>query len=425
MLKNIINTFITRVAASAANLIIAIIISNIFGAAIKGEQGLILATITIITLVAALIGAGSIVYLIPRMSISSLLIPSYLWNLLICIVVFILLKVTSILPDGLVMPTCLLAFIQSISMVHSGALLGIEKIKESNYANLTNTLFVLCALLFNIFILKTGNIFAYIYALYIGYLAGFLLSTLFVFRSRSLFYSALTEKTKSVISATRELFRFGLLNQMDVLTQMLSFRLSYYAISYYMSKSAVGIYSNAISIVESIWLISRSISMVQNARIVNSNDLNYSVRITLQLLKVSFLLVFVVVVILQFVPASFYRFLFGNEFGEVRMVILTVSPGILFFCISFILSGLFAGTGNYRYNTIASVAGLIVTLPLVVILIPRLGLTGAGITASISYCSHTAVKLSFFIRKFPVTARELRITKTDFQLFFNYLKAEK
>jgi O-antigen/teichoic acid export membrane protein len=192
-----------------------------------------------------------------------------------------------------------------------------------------------------------------------------------------------------------------------------------------MSKSAVGIYSNAISIVESIWLISRSISMVQNARIVNSNDLNYSVRITVQLLKVSFLLVFGVVIILQFIPASFYQFLFGEEFGDVRTVILTVSPGILFFCISFILSGLFAGTGNYKYNTISSLAGLIVTIPLVIILIPKYGLIGAGISASVSYCTHTAVKLTYFIRKFPVEPGLLWITKTDFKQFFSYLKTKK
>jgi O-antigen/teichoic acid export membrane protein len=164
--------------------------------------------------------------------------------------------------------------------------------------------------------------------------------------------------------------------------------------------------------------------MVQNARIVNSNDLNYSVRITIQLLKVSFLLVFGVVIILQFIPASFYQFLFGEEFGDIRIVILTVSPGILFFCISFILSGLFAGTGNFKYNTIASVAGLIITIPLVMILIPKYGLIGAGITASISYCAHTVIKLTYFIRRFPVSLKDLWIRRRDLQQFFNYLRGD-
>ena len=423
MLKNIINTFVTRVASSAVNLIIAILISNIFGAAIKGEQGLILATITLITLVAALIGAGSIVYLIPRMNIRSLLMPSYGWNLMICILVYIILRLTNMLPEALIFPTSLLALILSINMVHSGTLLGIERIKESNYANLLNTLFVFLGLLFNIFVLRIDTVFANVYALFYGYLIGLFFSTYFMLKNWDHFRRTGTENSGSFWSSAKELFRYGFLNQMDVLAQMLSFRLSYYVINYYMSKSAVGIYSNAISIVESIWLISRSISMVQNARIVNSKDLNYSVKITLQLVKVSFLLVLGVVIILQFIPATFYQFLFGQEFGEVRMVILAVSPGILFFCISFILSGLFAGTGNYQYNTLASIAGLIVTVVLVLILIPRYGLIGAGITASISYTVHTLIKLTYFIRKFPVSVRDLWISLPDLKNFFVYLRS--
>jgi O-antigen/teichoic acid export membrane protein len=198
---------------------------------------------------------------------------------------------------------------------------------------------------------------------------------------------------------------------------MLSFRLSYYFINYYVSKSAVGIYSNAISIIESIWLISRSISMVQNARIANSTDIDYSVKITLNLLKISFLLVLLAVIVLLFIPAGFYQFVFGEEFGEIRTVIVSISPGILLFSTSFILSGLYSGTGNYHYNTIASIIGLALTIALAFLLIPGYGLIGAGITASVSYIATVAVKFYILIKIFKVKPGDTLIRKKDISYF--------
>jgi len=44
----------------------------------------------------------------------------------------------------------------------------------------------------------------------------------------------------------------------------------------YIGKEEVGIYANAVSIAESVWLFGRSVGTVQHARIVNSHDTNYS-----------------------------------------------------------------------------------------------------------------------------------------------------
>lgn len=422
MLKNIINTFFTRIFASLANLAIAIIISHVYGAEIKGEQGLILTTITLVTLLTAIIGSGSVIYFTPRLKTVHILLPSYIWNILVCLLVYILLLQTELIPATYVKHTVILACVLTVTHIHSGILTGIEKIRQSNFAFLMNTFFVLLSLLFFVFIRKLDTVMAYVYALYIGYGIHLLVSIFLVGINWKIRLRHIAPENSSFRAGLLGLLRFGFLNQLDVIAQMLSFRLSYYFIDHYLSKAAVGIYSNAISIIESIWLISRSIAMVLNARIVNSKDPEYSVAITLKLLKVSFILVFAALTVLLAIPASFYQFIFGEEFGAVRTVMIAISPGVLLFSTSFILSALFAGTGKYVYNTIASITGLSITLLLAFLLIPPLGLIGAGITASVAYIFAVGVKVYFLFTRYNTRLTAFRIDIHEFREFFQLLR---
>ncbi len=422
MLKNIINTFFTRSAASIIGLFIAIIISHVYGAEVRGEQGLILTTITVIVLLTAIIGAGSITYFVPREKVLNLLIPSTIWNIIICFIVYFVLVRTHILSAELNMHICYLSLILTQSQIHTGILLGYEKIKESNYISLTNTLGIFVLLLFLVFVIKISTIDAYIYSLYFGYGISLILSCFYMSNIK---YGSITGINKLLIDSLnglKSLFRYGILNQLDNVAQILSFRLSYYLIDYYLSKRAVGIYSNAISIIESIWLISRSILTVQNARIVNSNDINYSIRISVEFIRISFVLVFFAIIVLLFIPANFYQFLFGNEFAEVKMVVVSISPGILFFSTAFILNGLFSGTGDFLYNAISSIVSLIITIVFGILLIPKMGLIGAGLTGSLSYTANSVVKIIFFELKYKVPLRQLLPGKEDIKKAIQILR---
>ena len=58
-------------------------------------------------------------------------------------------------------------------------------------------------------------------------------------------------------------------------------------------------------------------------------------------------------------PKDFYTFIFGKEFGEIRLVMFALAPGIKAVAMSMILSSFFSGNGNPKVNMIASAAGLI------------------------------------------------------------------
>jgi len=84
LLNKVIYTFGTKIASALINLGIAVIISQFLGASGKGEQGIVITTVTLILIFSNIIGGASLVYLVPRYQIKILLVYSYLWSILTC-----------------------------------------------------------------------------------------------------------------------------------------------------------------------------------------------------------------------------------------------------------------------------------------------------------------------------------------------------
>ncbi|MCQ2284683.1 MAG: hypothetical protein MJZ57_07270, partial [Bacteroidales bacterium] len=83
MFKKIANTFGTRLLAAICNFLIAIVISQSVGDVGKGEQSLLLTTISFILIFSDIVSGNSLVYLTPKYSFSKILFPSYLWSIII------------------------------------------------------------------------------------------------------------------------------------------------------------------------------------------------------------------------------------------------------------------------------------------------------------------------------------------------------
>jgi O-antigen/teichoic acid export membrane protein len=226
-----------------------------------------------------------------------------------------------------------------------------------------------------------------------------------------------TSLTRKVL---RELFRLGFLNQIAHITQMLSFRLSYYLLDYFHGEAAVGVYSNAISLTESLWLISKSISLVQYARIANTEDRSYATHLTMRLTKAAFLLSAALLVPLLVLPVDVYTFVFGEGFEGIKPVIWVLAPGVLMYNVSILAGHYFSGLGKYNVNAMVSTIGLFVSVTAYLLLIPSHSGQGAGIAATISYTFNSLFLLILFKRHNRVKLEGF-IPTTD---YFTFLKKE-
>jgi O-antigen/teichoic acid export membrane protein len=416
MLNKIINTIGTKGISAFLSFFIAIIISQTLGDVGKGEQTILLTTVAFVLIFSDIVSGKTLVYLTPRFSFSSLFIPSYFWSLLVGIVAWILL---SFFPLGinkeLFVHVGILAVIASWNGVNIALLMGKERIKTANFINLLHPLIICIILCIFYLFLQSKTLFPYILALYLAYGICWILGLIALRKDLT---SLKLTQFADYKPAIKSLFRYGFLNQSAFFVQFLNLRLSYYLLEAYIDVGKVGIFSNAMSLGEAIWLISSSVAIVQYSRIVNTNDRQYAQSITLRLAKACGLLSLCAVVFLSVLPSAVYVFIFGQDFGELSNIIRLLAPGVLFYSVFLIFGHYFSGIGKYHRNLFCASIGLLFTLVMGFILIPRMDIYGAAITTSISYMATTITGIIIFFRSSQISFSNILITKQDIKNFY-------
>ncbi|MFM1947666.1 MAG: hypothetical protein RL207_1949 [Bacteroidota bacterium] len=393
MVRKILGNFGVRLLSAIMNLMIAVVVSQYIGATGKGEQSLVLTMIAIVTIFDNMVGGASIVYLTNKLRIRELFFAAYLWTFLVSVVCYFILLHMELVPAKFIISVLILSAISSIVSIHSSILLGKENLKSFNLLSFLVPLLTLSALFLQFALNWNRTAEAYVYALYLSYGFTFLMSILLIakhVRKDSDFQLSNTWIT------FKSLLFYGFQNQLAHIFQLLSFRISYFFLERYCGEAEVGIYSNAVSVIESIWMISTSISLWQYAKISNSTDVNYTKNITEQLTKYGLLTAFVALSALLFIPSEFYSWLFGKEFNGLNELMFYLAPGIWVFNYALIIGHYFSGHGKYYVNAIASGIGLIVTCMAAYYFIPTLKIQGAAITASLSYFVTSIVVILYF-----------------------------
>ena len=393
MVRKILGNFGVRLLSAIMNLMIAIVVSQYIGATGKGEQSLVLTMIAIVTIFDNMVGGASIVYLTNKLRIRELFFSAYLWTILVSVACYCILLYVELVPTKFILSVLILSAISPIVSIHSSILLGKENLKSFNLLSFLVPLLTLSALLLQFTLNWNRTAEAYVYALYLAYGVTLLISILLIanhVRKDSVF------QLSSTWSTFKSLFYYGFQNQLAHVFQLLSFRISYFFLERDCGEAEVGIYSNAVSVIESIWMISTSISLWQYAKISNSTDVNYTKNITEQLTKYGLLTAFVALTVLLFIPSEFYSWLFGKEFHGLNELMFYLAPGIWVFNYALIIGHYFSGHGKYYVNAIASGIGLVITCLAAYYFIPTLKIQGAAITASLSYFVTSLVVILYF-----------------------------
>jgi len=415
MFKKIVSTTASRLLIALANLAIVWIAARQLGAEGMGTISLVILGISINQMVSALVGGSALVYLVPRHPMMQLLMPAWIWAIVVSAGGSLLLGYFSLVPHDFIVDLFWISLLQSYFTINQNVLLGKEKVFQFNLMAVMQVILVLSTLLilFEGYSLYSVN--SYIIALYVSFGSVFLISYAFIFK-----YTNYSRGWNMAI--LKETFRFGSYLQAASFMQLFNYRLSYYIIEKYFDRATLGVFSIGVQISESVWIISKSIAMVQYSRIANSTDAVYSQKLTGDFIKITTILTLAMIGILLLLPAQFFVFVFHGDFKDVTKVILSLSPGILAVAISLMLSHYFSGSGKPWHNTYSSGIGLIFTLALGFVLIPLYGLTGAGITASVAYMAGMLYQLSVFIRISPAGWRSLLFNRSDFKSLFVELK---
>lgn len=409
MIKNILHTLFAKIITSVIGLLTIVLVSQYLGAIGKGEQSIFLFNIVILLLISTLVGNTTLIYLTPRHKFSDIFFPSLIWTIVslsILFSVFWLLNLPIITyPKELFFITLMAA----LSDINTNILIGKERIKESNILKLISPTASIIYIIILIFLNKFTSITDYINSLLISYILS-LVCGIYYLRNE---YKGLQFNKFFNFNIFKTLFSLGFIKQLGNLSQQLNARLSFYLIALYSSTHALGIFSNGLSLTESTLLFSSSLALVQYSRLSNTEDENYSKSMTLLLTKAILILSFLALLILSLLPQTFYTFVFGAEFSQVKQIIQLLFLGVLLLNATTTFTQYFASKGNFHIATIASTIGLIPTLVFGFLLIPRYGIAGAAISTTLSYTIIFLIEYYYFHRYSKAKIKDLLPDKQD------------
>jgi O-antigen/teichoic acid export membrane protein len=416
MLKKIIGTAGSRIIIALITLSIVVINARALGKEGVGEIALIVLGITIILLISNFVGGGALVYLIPRHDPFKLIVPAYAWAFLSSVTGAFILSFFKLIPVEYTSHVMFLSLFQALGATNLTFLLGKEKIKQYNLIMVVQFVLVIIILALLIYAFKKVEVLSYVYALYVAYILTFILS--FISIRKFIKITNFNGFDEVLI----QMFKFGSYVQLANLLQLMNYRLAYYIIEKYLGKASLGIFDTGNKVSEGLWLVGKSVAMVQYSKISNNDNLEYARALTIRFLKLVVVLTFMMLVVLVLLPDSFFMFVFGKEFTGLNKVVQSLAIGILSMSVSMILSHYFSGTGKHYHNTISSGIGLVLTLVLGFTLIPSMGIIGAGITASISYFSSALYQLIVFIRITGTGVSQFLVRKEDISFLRSELK---
>lgn len=420
MFKKITGTFFTKLAAAVINFLIIIITTNCLGAEARGEISIIVVGITITVLINEIVGGSALIYLIPKESIFTLLIISYLWAILICSVISVILPVLGVFPREYTFCVFLISLLQCFNAIHLLILLGKEKIKLYNIFYVLQFFILIVLLVWFFLVKKEKSIDLFLLTMGSSYIIPLFLGVIYSYKEVKSFTINFTS------SFIKKLFTNGINAQLATLAHLLSTRLCFYFlvgayVHEYLGKKAVGIFATALSVAEASLLITGSAAVVIYSKVANSSNPKYSTDITIKLAKLCMFFTTIVLLVMVTLPANFYALVFGNDFIEVKKIIVLLTPGIMVQSFTVIYTYYFSGLGKYRINMYASFIQLIITITAGFVLIQQYKLTGAGIVISISYLSSSVFTFLIFKKISSENVKELFPALTDFKDFKTYL----
>ncbi|OIP01984.1 MAG: hypothetical protein AUJ98_02715 [Bacteroidetes bacterium CG2_30_33_31] len=428
MIRNIISTTITRFLAALISLAIVILNSRNIGPEGVGMIGIIILDITIIANISGFFGGSSFVYFASKKSLKNLSILSLFSSIIgpiLFYTLYILLQnfeqISNVVAPKefvyhiIMISVLLLLYTNNLSMI-----LGKEKIIIQNILTVVQSVSLILSLSYFFYFSHDYSVLAYVKSYYLSIIIPLVLS--FIFLLRMIINDNKQEDFN--FSYLKEIFDYGFKVQMASLLQIFNYRMSYYFLkAFFPNGNRLGIYTVGNQISEGLWIIGKSVAMVQYSRISNTEDDEINSKLTLSLLKFSVIVTGFLLLLLILLPVEFYVFIFHYQaFAEVKIVVLFLSPGIISLVANMIFSHYLSGIGRPSFNIISSFFGLVAICISGYFLIPQWGITGAAGSASITYFISMLISMFFYFSVSKSKISDLKLKRSDYILFYEVIK---
>ena len=434
MIKKIFGTFGTRLLNAIAGFVTLWFGTNFLGREAWGIGATVLVDVSLLLIAVELLSGSGLIYFVPRKPFSVIFKLSHIWIIMVVgSISLIFLALYSLVPniyhafvpEGYGIHIIIMVLLYSLHNFNMNVLLGKERVGAQNILFITQFMTQMISMIIYIFGFNIRNADAFIYSLITGYcivnICGFFCILPYIQRSK---VESQKSESASLSSTAKEMLNFGSMVQLSTLVTMINRRISYLVIKNVFGDAQVGVYTSGTQVSEATKLIGNSIALVQFSSISNMDDNKKAAALTITFLKLACILTALCMLVICLIPKSIFVWVFTEEFAEIKDVLVSLSPGMVFLAADMILCHYFSGINKPQYNLYGTLVGLAITIPSIAILIPIYGIVGAGMSVSLTYLGTIFYQWIIFKKINKTRTKELVPTLNDFKTLIESIKVQ-
>ncbi len=196
--------------------------------------------------------------------------------------------------------------------------------------------------------------------------------------------------------AIGKLVPFGLRAYVGNLLSFFNYRLDVFIVNYFLGPAGVGVYSVSVALAETLWYLPNSVGFVIFPKAASTSVQRMNA-ITPRVFWATLLLTLLGAVVLALTGETVIRWVYSQAFAAAYLPLLLLLPGVVLLGSGKVLTNEIAGRGFPHYNSINAGLSLLVTIAMDVLLIPRYGVAGAALAASIAYGVVFVTAVGFYL----------------------------
>lgn len=227
-------------------------------------------------------------------------------------------------------------------------------------------------------------------------------------------------------NSLKEVVRYGFYSLLTGGASILVTRIDILMINKYINLDNVAFYSVALFFITVLQVPVRSIGTIASpiiSEFLNNNE-TYKVKELYQKTALNITLICSFVLSLIILNINEFMMILGNEFGQVKYVIIILGIAKLYEMINSTNSIIIITSNYFRYDLLFQIFLLLLTVSTNIILIPRYGINGAAMATAISLIISTTIKGVFVYKKYklmPYSIGTIKIALTTLMCLFGVI----
>lgn len=202
------------------------------------------------------------------------------------------------------------------------------------------------------------------------------------------------------IALLRQSFSYASKMHIGTLANLANGRLDQLVMTAIVAPKAIGLYAFSVTLSELLKQIAASVATVLYPKVSGEMDDHERGILAARTTRWMLIVVSICAITLFFVAPWIVPFVWGNRFVEAVPTLRVLLPGTVALCVAITMVTSLRGSGKPGVTSTAELVSLVVMTPLLWLLVPKMGIFGAGLASTCGYGVYCSITAWYFTKIF-------------------------